>query len=210
LTSAVLDHADHPALRVRLGDPPLVAGMLARASALVSGHFQLLSGDHSDTFVRFSRIAVDQRDLDITAQWLLPSVAAWAPDVVIAPATAGVALAATLAARLAVPLALADVGDDGRPSHVRHTDVVSGRRTLLVNDVVTTGQGLAMLAQSAQRSGASIVGAAWFITRGDVAADDLLAAPVAAVADLPLPAWHADECPLCAHGEALTLAAEIN
>ena len=46
--------------------------------------------------IKFSRIAERSTALETTTQWLLPSVAAWLPDVVVAPATAGVALGWTI------------------------------------------------------------------------------------------------------------------
>jgi orotate phosphoribosyltransferase len=197
-------------MRVRLGDPAAFASLLGQSEAVISGHFALLGGAHSDSFIRFSRVASEQRHLDLTAQWLLPSVSAWAPEIVAAPTTAGVALASTLARQLAILLVLADVGDDGRASQIRDSDLVAGRCVLLVNDVVTTGQGLAKLADAVRLSGAQVAGAAWFVTRDDIAVEDLLDAPVAAVADLMLSAWMPDACTQCAAGEELTLAVEIN
>jgi orotate phosphoribosyltransferase len=87
---------------------------------------------------------------------------------------------------------------------------LEGRRALLVNDVVTTGAGLAALAGVVQDAGATIVGAAWFVTRGNVAAEDILSAPTAAIGEMLLGAWEPGECPLCASGDQLTHALEIN
>lgn len=101
-------------LRARLRDPLTIADILAESEAIGHGHFELLGGEHADTFIRFSRIAKDPAALEITTHWLLPSVAAWSPRAVLAPATAGVALGWTLARRLGLPLMLAAVGPDGR------------------------------------------------------------------------------------------------
>ncbi|MEO5575373.1 MAG: hypothetical protein ABIR67_00410 [Gaiellaceae bacterium] len=83
--------------------------MIIDARAISDEHFELLGGTHSDTFIRFSRIADDDARLQLLADWFLPAVAAWLPTVIVAPSTAGVALGATIARRLAVPFDLAEV-----------------------------------------------------------------------------------------------------
>lgn len=201
---------DAPKLRVHLGDPRVVSDMLASTGALNYGHFELLGGDHSDSFIRFSRIAEQTPALEVTTQWLLPSVAAWMLDAIVAPATAGVALAATLGKRLGLPVTLADVDDNGRAIALHTPELVADRRVLLVNDVVTTGNGMAALAQVARDAGAVVAGGAWFLTRNDIDVSELLEAPACAIGDLLLPQWSADSCPLCASGETLMHAAEIN
>lgn len=199
-----------PLLRARLGDPRLLAEMIVDDGAVVDGHFELLGGSHADRFIRFSRIANQAEHLDAVTEWLLPTAAAWLPTAVVSPATAGVALAAMLSRRLGVPLFLADVGDDGRASHVHDGEALAGARVLLVNDVVTTGRGITALARAASASGANIAGACWFLTRAHVDVPALIGAPVAAVADVDLASWPASACPLCQRDQALTRAVEVN
>lgn len=196
-------------LRARLGDPRTVAEILAATDALAHGHFELLGGDHADSFIKFSRVADRPTALDTTAQWLLPSVAAWLPESVLAPATAGVALGWTLAQRLGLPLVLADVGANGRPCAVQERDAVRDRRVLLVNDIVTTGEGMAALAEVARDAGATVAGATWFLSRSDVDVSDLIGAPVSYIGDLLLARW-SPPCPLCERGDPMTTALEIN
>jgi orotate phosphoribosyltransferase len=199
-----------PLLRARLGDPRLLAEMIVDDGAVVEGHFELLSGAHSDRFIRFSRIASEQDHLGAVTESLLPTVAAWLPAAVVAPATAGVALATSLARRLGLPLFLASVGHDGRATDIEHAEALSGQRVLLVNDVVTTGQGIAALAAAADARGATVAGACWFVTRASVDIERMINAPAAALADVDLASWSAANCPLCERDEALTPAVEVN
>jgi orotate phosphoribosyltransferase len=210
MTATLPELQDAPTLRVRLGDPRIITEILSGAEVLTHGHFELLGGEHADAFIRFSRVADRQPALDATAQWLLPSVTAWLPDAVLAPATAGVALGWTLARRLGLPLVLADVGDDGRAVCVREADSIQGRRVLLINDVVTTGEGMGALAQVARAAGAEIAGGAWFLSRSDVDVSQIIDAPVSSIGELLLARWSRESCPLCVRGEAITPALEIN
>ena len=198
-----------PLLRARLGDPRVVIDMLSRNGALLDGHFELLGGQHSNHFLKFSRIASDTRDLDAIGDWLTPTVAAWRPDAVLAPSTAGVALAWTLARNLGVPLQLSSVDENGRPSELLDAST-AGKSLLLVNDVVTTGTGMAALAACAAGAGATVAGAAWFASRAEVDVAALIAAPAVCIAQLDLCNWLQQECPLCRDGEPVEPAQDLN
>lgn len=78
---------------------------------------------------------------------------------------------------------------------------LGGERVLLVNDVITTGQGLLALRAVVDAVGGFVVGAACFADRstsGDVATR--LGAPVCFSVAINLPAVRADECELCRRG----------
>lgn len=182
--------------RQHAGDPTALSQLLATEGAVRAGHFRLLSDQHTDCFIAFSAIAADPAALDLIASWLGPTVDAWVPDAVLAPSTAGVGLAATLARRLSAPLHLAASGPDGRPGCVVGTQITPGARVLLVNDVTTTGTSLAALARIVSSHSAVVAGAAWFVSRS-MDAGSTLAFPSARIADLDLPAWSADTCRLC-------------
>jgi orotate phosphoribosyltransferase len=79
---------------------------------------------------------------------------------------------------------------------------------LLVNDVVTTGAGIAALRDLVVESGGSPVGAAWFLTRGAEPAD--VGVPAFCIAALDLPAWPKDKCYLCGEGLAIEDATDLN
>jgi orotate phosphoribosyltransferase len=129
---------------------------------------------------------------------------------VLAPTTAGVALGWTLARRLGLPLVLAEVGPDGRAVTVREAETIQHRRVLLVNDIVTTGHGMAALARVATGADATVAGGAWFLSRSDIDVSQIIGADVSSVGDLILARWASEACPQCARGEALTPAPEIN
>jgi orotate phosphoribosyltransferase len=105
---------------------------------------------------------------------------------------------------------LADVGADGRAQTVHDTDNLRERRALLVNDVVTTGRGMAALARVAMDAGATVAGGAWFLSRGSINVSEMIGAPVSYVGDLLLSHWSPASCPLCVCGEPLTRSVEIN
>lgn len=185
--------------------------MLAYPDALLTGHFELLSGLHTDRFLAFSRIAADTAALNLIAGFLLPSVAAHSPTVIVAPSTAGVALAWGLAQRLSLPLHLAGLDGQGRAENLVGGPDLSSERVLLVNDILTTGRGLDALAKTVKASGADVAAAAWFLTRStDADIETMIGAPGYPVATMPLTSWAADQCPLCQSGHPAHLALDLN
>jgi orotate phosphoribosyltransferase len=195
---------------VRRGDPATVAGLLGLDGALLEGHFELLSALHADRFVAFSRIAREEGALELVAGWLHPSLAPTTPSAVVAPSTAGVGLGWTLARKLGVPLYLADLDDRGRARGLIGEPDVAGGRMLLVNDIVTTGQGLQALADTVRARDAQVAGATWFASRSTQDFAELLRAPVFDVCGLELAAWAQGDCPHCAASEPLQLGIDLN
>ena len=195
----------------RLSVPDDVAGYLAREGVLLDGHFQLLSGLHSPNFIAFSELARDDDALGSIADTLTETTAAWMPDAVIAPSTAGVSLGSALAVRASAPLYLASLDADSRPDGLVGDPDIRGRRVLLVNDVVTTGSGLEQLAQVASGAGAETAGAAWFVSRASVDVVGILGTEnVACLAEFDLETHSAADCPLCASGGEAELAIDLN
>jgi orotate phosphoribosyltransferase len=202
---------DLPLLAVHRGDPAFIRDLLAREGVIEHGHYQLLSGLHSDAFIRFSALARDDEALGCVGDWLTPSLKPWEADAVVAPSTAGVALAWTLALRLGLPLHLAAAGDDGRASRITSgLDEFPGRRVLLVNDVVTTGAGISALARLVEDAGAEVAGAAWFASRSPVNVEGMIGAPTAFVVALELAAVAAEDCESCRHEIPLERATDLN
>ena len=197
-------------MRVHLGDPHALAELIERPGVIQIGHYRLLSGLHSDAFIAFSHIARDSLALDTIASWLLPTIAPWAPSAVVAPSTAGVGLASTIARSLNLPLHLAILNEAGRPSSLYGDAVLSDDRVLLVNDLATTGQGVSALARCSMERGAAIAGAAWFASRSDVPIAQMLGVPTAHVATGDLESWEQTSCLLCQEGVHCEDALDLN
>jgi orotate phosphoribosyltransferase len=199
-----------PTLTVWRGDPDAVVELLSLPGALLTGHFRLLSGLHSNHFIAFSRIAGQAGAVELLSDWMVPSLAPLRPDLVLAPSTAGVGLGWSLAQRLGCPLGLASLDAQGRPAGLLGEESIAGRSVLLVNDVVTTGDGLSALAALVRQRDANVAAATWFASRAEVDVASRIGAPTVVVADLHLDTWSADECPACANGLTLDESLDLN
>lgn len=197
-------------LALHRGDPYVLTEWLALPGALRTGHFELLSGLHSDRFLAFSRICEQEGALDLLASWLAPELAPLRPTAVLAPSTAGVGLGRALARALGVPLQLASLNASGRPDSVIGSPPLTNERVLLANDVLTTGQGLEALAKLVRSGGGEAAAAVWFLSRTSVDMEAALGVPGLCIGDFKLPAWEAEQCDACRRGEPLELALDIN
>jgi len=201
--------ATHP-LDVARGEPRLVAEYLSRPGVLREGHFRLLSGMHTDTFVAFSRLANDPLVLETVASWLYPSVGPLCATAVAAPSTAGVSLGGALAERLGVPLQLALVDEEVRAESLLGNPWLESQRVLLVNDLVTTGRGLLALRNAVAAAGGEVAGAAWFLSRADVDMEGLIRVPAVFVGYVGLEAWSEQDCDLCRQHAPIEDALDLN
>lgn len=160
---------------------------LADSRCILKGHFHLLSGQHSDYFLRFRSFASIQANVDMVAGLLAERMrAAGRIDALLAPETAGSILARSLVERIDAPasLVLLPIDGDGHPlPHVEKGLLRPGERVVIVNDLVTAGRGLNVLVSAARETGAIVVGVALFANRNPDG-------PLTAIADAQFPEYH--------------------
>ncbi|HTE62301.1 MAG TPA: hypothetical protein VK631_18245 [Solirubrobacteraceae bacterium] len=88
---------------------------------------------------------------------------------------------------------------------------LSGRRVLLVYDVVTTGDGFEALANATTAVGGEVAAAAWFVSRsGHADVAGRLGVPAFSIATMVMPAWNADGRALCDAAEPIRLGLDLD
>jgi orotate phosphoribosyltransferase len=169
------------------------AALFERAGAMLTGHFLLSSGMHSDRYVQKARVLEDPA----TAMELAGEMASWHPDVevVVAPAVGAIALgfAVALAARARSVFAEREAG---RMALRRGFAVAPGERALVVEDVVTTGASAGEVWDLVGAQGAERLGVVALIDRSAVPPPF----PLRAVLRVHAAVWEPDACPLCRRG----------
>jgi orotate phosphoribosyltransferase len=176
--------------------------LLRDAGALIEGHFQLASGKHSPLYVEKFRLL--ERPPQTEA--LCRMIADWARDLrtelVAGPTTGGIIISYEVARLLGVRGIFAEKGDGGR-SFQRGFEIATGERTLVVDDVLTTGGSVREVLDAVRLRGGQPVGLAVLVDRTGGSARFGL--PFFACLALDLPVYEPDACPLCAKGVALTV-----
>jgi orotate phosphoribosyltransferase len=165
--------------------------------ALLSGHFQLSSGLHSDRYLQCATLLQwpdrAERIGRLLAERLRPSGA----NVVVSPALGGVIIGHEVARGLGVRALFAE-RKDGRMQLRRGFRLGASEPVAVVEDVFTTGKSTRETIHAIAQLGGTIVVAGSIVDRGlppgslPVATHSLLS--------IQVPAWPSDQCPLCAEG----------
>jgi orotate phosphoribosyltransferase len=165
--------------------------------ALLEGHFKLSSGLHSSAYLQCALILQYPVEAGALGQALATKVRDLNPTIVLSPALGGLIICHEVARALGVRAIFAE-RVDGTLTLRRGFDVAASDRVLVVEDVVTTGGSTRETMDVARARGAMVVGAVAVINRSGGKAE--LGVPLAALADLALPTYQPDICPLCAQG----------
>jgi orotate phosphoribosyltransferase len=168
---------------------------LRERGALLTGHFRLSSGRHSDRFIQKFRILEDPKLVEPVARAIADAFAAARPTVVLSAAVGGIILGYEVARALNVKAMFAEK-EAGVPVLRRGFHLSSTDRALVVEDVITTGGSVREVIGIARAAGATVVGVGAIVRRGE--AD--FGVPSVALLEMPIVSYDEGECPQCKRG----------
>jgi len=168
-----------------------------KTGALLTGHFLLSSGLHSDRYLQ-SALVLQQPDLATKlCAALAKNFAGMKIDLVIAPALGGVFVSHETARALGVRALFAE-RVNGELVLRRGFSIKQGERVLVVEDVITTGKSTKETINVATKAGGVVVAAGSLVDRSNGKAD--IGVPYKSLVTLDVPTYTAETCPLCKSG----------
>jgi orotate phosphoribosyltransferase len=174
-----------------------VLDIYRKTGALLTGHFLLSSGLHSEQYLQ-SALVLQQPDV---ATKLCAALAEPYRNsligAVIAPALGGVFVSHETARALGVRALFAE-RVNGELTLRRGFTLKPGERVLVVEDVITTGKSTRETIAVVRSLGGEVVAAASLIDRSGGKAE--LGVPYSSLVTLAVPSFAADVCPLCKTG----------
>lgn len=173
---------------------PEVLAALQEAGAILNGHFRLTSGRHSDRYVQCARVLEDPALVTRLAEAIAHRVGERQIDLVAAPAVGGIIIGFAVARALGVKFIFSE-REGGAMTFRRGFEVPSGARTLVVEDVVTTGGSVAEVVGLVQAAGGVPVAVASLIDRGGPKA---FTTELISLLPLEVESWEPESCGLCA------------
>ena len=185
---------------MRLSEKSAVLAMLQEQGAIVSGHFELLSGLHSQTYIQ-TAVVLQYPHL---AQKLAKAIDVMFPaqvDLVLSPSMGGVIIGQEVA-RVKKCRAIFSERAGGAMTLKRDFRIERGEKVLVVEDVLTTGRSTSEVVSLAMAYGAKVVGVAAVVDRSSAALP--LRLPVRALVSYPVRVSPPENCALCARGIPLT------
>ncbi|MCX5667920.1 MAG: orotate phosphoribosyltransferase [Candidatus Omnitrophica bacterium] len=171
-----------------------VLKLFEQHGALLSGHFKLSSGLHSEKYLQCALVLQYPDIAERLSKALANNFSAEMIDVVIGPAMGGVTLAYEAARALGVR-GLFTERQDGKMVLRRGFSISKGEKVLVVEDVVTTGGSTKEVIDLVKSFGADIVGVGSIIDRSSAGID--FGAPFKPLAKVEVETFEEDKCPLC-------------
>ena len=172
--------------------------ILKKTEALLTGHFLLTSGKHSDKYMQCAKVLQYPNYAEELLKDTADSFKDDKVDVVIAPAMGGIIVGYELARQLGCKNVFAE-RKNGEMTIRRGLEIEKGTRVLVAEDVTTTGGTVQEIIDLMICLGAEVVGVALLVDRSNGVVDFKVKTKSAYVADVV--AWEADECPLCKEGK---------
>lgn len=179
--------------------PQQVLELLERRGAMLTGHFILSSGLHSDRFIQKFRIFEDPPTAEAVCGALAQALRQATPQVVVSAAIGGIIPGYIVARQLGVRDIFVEK-EGGKPMLRRGFALAPGERVAVVEDVMTTGVSTGEVIGIVEAAGAIVAAVGTIVKRGK----PKLAYPVTALLELPLADYPPEACPLCRRGEPVT------
>ena len=176
-----------------------VLDIYRKTGALLSGHFLLSSGLHSDQYLQ-SALVLQRPDVATKlCDELAKNFKSMKIEAVIAPALGGVFVSHETARALGVRALFAE-RVNGKLTLRRGFTISPGERILVVEDVITTGKSTRETIDVVKESGGVAIAAGALVDRSGGTVD--LGVPYHALVSLRVPTYEQGACPLCRAGSA--------
>jgi len=131
-----------------------LSALLREVGALMDGHFLLSSGRHSPAYVEKFRLLQHPEQTERLCRLIADRFRDDGPELVAGPTTGGVILSYEVARLLGLRGIFAEKAAGGR-AFQRGFEVRPGERTLIVDDVLTTGGSIRDVIEAVRRAGGS-------------------------------------------------------
>ncbi|MDK2888285.1 MAG: orotate phosphoribosyltransferase [Thermoanaerobacter sp.] len=177
-----------------------ILSIFKKTGAMLTGHFVLTSGRHSDRYFQCARVLEYPRYCELLCREL---VRKWGDrelagvETVIGPALGGI-LVSYEVARVLGARSLFTERENGIMTLRRGFTLSPGERVLVVEDVITTGGSVREVIAVAREAGAQVAGVAVLVDRSNGNAN--LDVPLRALLTIPVVTYGPEECPLCREG----------
>lgn len=169
-----------------------------RAGGLLDGHFRLTSGLHSAGYLQSALVLQHPREAEACGAALAGKLRGLDAQVVLSPALGGIVIGQEVGRALGIRAVFAE-RQDGRLVLRRGFTLEPGEKVVVVEDVVTTGGSTRETMDVARATGAVVVGAAAIIDRSG--GQQRLDVPFHSLAEVSLPTYEPESCPLCLAGQ---------
>jgi orotate phosphoribosyltransferase len=178
--------------------PEKVIEQFKQTGALLEGHFQLSSGLHSTVYLQCALVLQFPEKAEMFGRAIAEKFSTTGIQLVASPAIGGIVIGHEVARALGARFIWTE-REAGEMTLRRGFTVSPGERTLVVEDVITTGGSTRETIEALQRAGVDVVAAASIIDRSGGVAE--VGVPRVALATLKVLSVEPEICDACKVGE---------
>ena len=175
-----------------------VIDQFRKTGALLEGHFQLSSGLHSTVYLQCALVLQFPENAEAFGKAIAEKFQGQGIQLVASPAIGGIVIGHEVARALGARFVWTE-REEGQMTLRRGFTVAAGEKTLVVEDVVTTGGSTRDTIEALTKAGANVVAAASIIDRSAGSAD--VGVPLTALASLKVLSVGPVACDACKLGE---------
>ncbi len=214
MTDLFEQHFEHQNVPTTVAE---VEAILADLELIVTGdHFVYKSGEHGDAYVNKNYVTLFPELVKHIARLMAKQLRHRGTELIVSPATGGISLGQWVAHEMRVDPTLSNplfiyadkAGEDRFVIRRNYDKLVSGKRVVVVEDIVNSGLTSRMLMTEVERLGGSVVVLSALYNRGGRTEDDF---PLPNGSDCPfcplinrqLRKFPGDDCPLCQAGKPI-------
>jgi orotate phosphoribosyltransferase len=168
--------------------------------ALLEGHFQLSSGLHSTVYLQCALVLQFPERAEAFGRAIAEKFQGQGIQLVASPAIGGIVIGHEVARALGARFVWTE-RDAGQMTLRRGFTITPGEKTLIVEDVITTGGSTRETIEAVRQAGGDVIGAASIIDRSGGSAD--VGVPLTSLASLRVLSVESSECDACKLGEAV-------
>jgi len=176
-----------------------IARIFAETGALLTGHFLLTSGLHSQNYLQCAKVLQWPHHAEACGRALASHFAAEKPRLVISPAIGGIVIGQEVGRALACRSIFAE-RENGTLRLRRGFSIEPGELAVVVEDVITTGGSTLETMEVVKSHGGKVLGALSVVDRSGGKA--VLDTRYHSLWTLNIPTYKAEHCPLCLAGSS--------
>jgi orotate phosphoribosyltransferase len=178
--------------------PEEVINEFKKTDALLEGHFQLTIALHSTVYLQCARVLQYPKNAELFGRAIAEEFAGQGIELVASPAIGGIVIGHEVARALGARFSWTE-REAGQMTLRRGFTITPGEKTLVVEDVITTGGSTRETIECLLTAGAKVIGAASIIDRsgGDVN----VGVPRIALASVKVLSVDPADCDACNMGE---------
>ena len=179
-------------------EPERVIDEFKQTGALLEGHFQLTSGLHSTVYLQCALVLQFPEKAETFGRAIAEQFKTAGIQLVASPAIGGIVIGHEVARALGARFIWTE-REAGAMTLRRGFTVSPGEKTLVVEDVITTGGSTRETIEALQRAGADVVGAASIIDRSGGSVE--VGVPRVALVTLKVLSVEPENCDACKLGD---------